>query len=367
MKIAHILFIFNVSLALIFCQSTVFAQDKFTIVLDAGHGGKDPGTVNGRNYEKDINLSVVKIAGEILEKNSNFRVVYTRKTDVFVELNERSNIAAREHANLFVSVHVNAAASKQAYGTETFIMGVHKNSANLDVARRENGVISLENNFSSKYEGYDPTSSESHIMFSLMQYAYGQESLELASLLQNSFEKLGRRNKGVKQAGFLVLWRNSMPSILTELGFLSNESEMKYLTSTKGQRELAESIAQSVTEYHKNFYGKTIEMAHDTPPLNTKPTQYEKKHQSAYFSVQVASSRQRLEINSENFGPLVMRIKEKKERNLYKYTVGELFLYKEALHLQSQIRDYIRGAFIVAFDKDGSQISTREAKKILNQ
>ncbi len=369
-------------MATIFCQTTVFAQNPFTIVLDAGHGGKDPGAVNGKNYEKTINLEVVLCAGKILEKNPNFKVVYTRSTDVFIELSERSAIAAKAKADLFVSVHTNSAASTAAIGTETYVMGVHKSDDNLNVAMRENGVISLEDNFSQKYEGYDPNSSESHIMFSLMQYGYTQESLNVAFKVQESFSKLGRKDKGVKQAGFLVLWRNSMPSILTELGFITNPSEMNYLISKKGQSELGAALAQSITEYWQQNVKSSVKFDSNTSSKTTPESLPKTQPQTAprslesleneyrestgvYYAIQVKSSKKAVEINSMNFGPLVMQIQERKVKNLYKYTLGDMIFYKEALHLQKKIRRYFSDAFIVAFDRDGNQVTVSEAKKIL--
>ncbi len=366
MKISHILLIINVALALIFCQGTVFAQSSYTIVLDAGHGGKDPGTVKGKVYEKDINLAVAKVVGNNLEKNPNFKVVYTRTDDTFVELNERSDIAIKNKADLFVSLHVNAIKSTNAYGVETYVMGTHKNEANLEVAQRENGVISLEDNFSSSYEGYDPMSSESHIMFSLMQYAHSQESLELAFMVQSACKGAGRRDRGVKQAGFLVLWRNTMPSILVELGFLSNPSELTYMNSAKGQRELGEAIASSIESYYLKT-NRDIEIASTTPSPQSQTTPQEQLPPTppAHFEVQVKASKTKLQINKENFGPLVMQIKERNARNTYKYTIGKLFLYSEALNLQRQIKNYTKGAFVVAFDEYDNQISVAEAKNLL--
>lgn len=361
MKISHILPIINVALALIFCQGTVFAQSSYTIVLDAGHGGKDPGTVKGKIYEKDINLAVAKVVGEKLEKNPNFNIVYTRTGDTFVELNERSDIAIKNKADLFVSLHVNAIGSTNAYGVETYVMGTHKNEANLEVAQRENGVISLEDNFSTSYEGYDPTSSESHIMFSLMQYAHSQESLELAFLVQSACKGAGRRDRGVKQAGFLVLWRNTMPSILVELGFLSNPSELSYMNSAKGQRELGEAIASSIEAYY-NKTNRNIEIDTSKP---TSPTTKPAAQPTAHFEVQVKATKSKLQINKENFGPLVMQIKERNVRNMYKYTIGKLFSYQEALDLQRQVKSCSKGAFVVAFDEYDNQISVSEAKNLL--
>lgn len=339
-------------------------------MLDAGHGGKDAGAVYGKDYEKTINLAVVLEAGKILKKNPALKIVYTRSTDVFIELNERSNIAAKANANLFVSVHTNSAGSSAAYGTETFVMGTHKNKDNLGVAMRENGVISLEDNFSSKYEGYDPKSSESHIMFSLMQYGYTQESLSVAFSTQEAFKKLKRKDRGVKQAGFLVLWRNSMPSILTEVGFLSNPSERAYLTSKKGQQEMGAALAESITKYWQQTTKNSVHIdkqpeSKPSPTLPTTPQTVNNNPEGIFFAVQVKASKEKIPINSMSFGPLVMEIKERKLKNFYKYTVGELLFYEEALHLQKKIRRYFSDAFVIAIDKQGNQMSLYQAKKTL--
>ncbi len=359
MRLLHTFRIINATLLILFCQSPLWAQQNFTIVLDAGHGGKDPGTVNGKYLEKDINLSIVKYTGDILSKIEGLDVIYTRDNDTFVELSERSEIAIKAKADLFVSVHVNATSNKDAYGTETFVMGVDRNNDNLGVAMRENGVISLENDFSTKYEGYDPNSAESHIMFSLMQYGYSQESLELAAMIQSQYKDIGRRDRGVKQAGFLVLWRNTMPSVLTEIGFLSNSSEMKYITSRKGQMAIGKALATSISNYAE---GHLLARAEAAAQYNEV---YDTKAK-AYFSVQVRASRGRVEINSQNFGNFAPKVREIKVENMYKYSVGKVFLYKDALHLQSEIRKTIKDAFIVAYSRNGEQITVAEAKKILD-
>ncbi len=388
MKFLHIIRIINALLLLLFCSEVLFAQNSlerapFVVVLDAGHGGKDPGTVSGKNYEKTVVLNVVLAVGKILEREQGVKVVYTRKDDTFVELKERSAIATRAGADLFVSVHVNSNANTSAYGSETFIMGVDKNSANLGVAMRENGVISLEKDFTTKYEGYDPSSAESHIMFSLMQYAHSQESLELAAMVQRAYVGLERRDRGVKQAGFLVLWRNSMPSILTELGFISNPSERAYLLSKEGQGELSEALANSIKEYIKGSrtehsisvddgvgrdYGVEdggLVSESEGGEYEEQTTPRDKPSAMAHYAVQLRAAKKRVAINSTHFGPLVMLVDERKVKNMYKYTVGELYDYQEALNLQQRVRGYIRDAFIVAFDHSGNQISIKEAKKII--
>lgn len=246
---------FKLVLFLVLISSCVFAQgkDKFTVVLDAGHGGKDYGAVYGEFIEKNIALKVVLKIGEILEKDSSIDVVYTRKEDVFVELIQRAAIANKADANFFLSIHCNASKSP-ASGTETFVMGMTKVASNLEVAKKENAVISLENDYKLNYGGYDPNSIESVIGLSMLQEEYLDQSIALASMLQNEYTGgLNRKNRGVKQAPFLVLHRTFMPSVLTELGFISNYEEGKYLNSEEGQNKMANAIAQAIITYKKGY------------------------------------------------------------------------------------------------------------------
>ncbi|MBO7120596.1 MAG: N-acetylmuramoyl-L-alanine amidase [Bacteroidaceae bacterium] len=226
----------------------------YTLVIDAGHGGKDPGAMANGAKEKSINLAVALAFGKLVEQNcKDVKVVYTRKTDTFVELNERANIANRNKADLFISIHTNATAAKVGpRGTETYTLGMHRAADNLAVAKRENSVITLENDYEEKYEGFDPNSSESYIIFELMQDKNMESSVKLASLVQKQFRTTaGRVDKGVHQAGFLVLRATSMPSVLIELGYINNASEATYLTSTAGVNALAKSIYNAFVAYKK--------------------------------------------------------------------------------------------------------------------
>ena len=226
----------------------------YTLVIDAGHGGKDPGAMSKTAKEKNINLAVALALGKLVEQNcKDVKVVYTRKTDVFVELNERANIANRAKADLFISIHTNATAAKIGpQGTETYTLGMHRAADNLAVAKRENSVITLENDYEQKYEGFDPNSSESYIIFELMQDKNMESSVKLAGLIQKQFRSTaGRVDKGVHQAGFLVLRATSMPSVLVELGYINNPREAAYLTSTAGVNALAKSIYNAFVAYKK--------------------------------------------------------------------------------------------------------------------
>jgi N-acetylmuramoyl-L-alanine amidase len=220
------------------------------VTIDAGHGGHDVGCTYGGAREKDVTLAVaLKVGQQIQKLMPDVEVIYTRKKDEFIELHERAGIANRANSDLFISIHCNANKKTEAFGTETFSMGLHKSDGNLDVAKRENEVVLLEKDYQEKYEGFDPNSPEAHIYFSFLQSAYIEQSLNLASMVEKNFVLAKRSSRGVKQAGLLVLWKSKMPSVLIETGFLSNANERTYLTSTKGQDELANAIAKAVQQY----------------------------------------------------------------------------------------------------------------------
>jgi N-acetylmuramoyl-L-alanine amidase len=222
-----------------------------TVVIDPGHGGHDAGCLGASAKEKHIALDIALKLGKLIENQyPEVKVIYTRTKDVFVELHERAAIANRAKADLFICIHANSSESPTAFGTETFVMGLHKTAENLAVARRENAAILYEKDYKKRYDGYDPNSPEAHIIFNLFQKAYMEQSLLFASKIQNEFEEYaGRFNRGVKQAGFLVLYRTAMPAVLIETGFLSNKAEEKYLLSEKGQTAIAMSIFSAFTSY----------------------------------------------------------------------------------------------------------------------
>ena len=222
-----------------------------TIVIDAGHGGKDPGTHGQSVKEKDVALKIALKVGGYIEKNMpGVKVVYTRKTDTYLALDERAAIANKAKADLFICIHANAVPREEIYGTETYVMGLHKSEGNLDVAKRENAVILLDNNYEQRYEGFDPNSPESYILFSLAQSAFQESSLKFAEKIESQFKnRLGRKSHGVKQAGFWVLWRTAMPSVLIEVGFLTNKKEEKFLGDTNGQDLIASGIYRAFKDY----------------------------------------------------------------------------------------------------------------------
>jgi len=225
------------------------------IIIDAGHGGKDPGTIGAVSREKDIALKIALQVGKYIEENlKGVEVIYTRKTDVFIELKERANIANRNKADLFISIHCNATGNKGVSGTETFVMGNKNFESNFDIVKRENAVILLEDDFEENYEGFDPKSPESYMMFNLMQKAYFSNSLSIAQKIEDDFTtRVNRKSRGVKQAPFYVLWTTSMPSVLIETGFLSNSAEEQFLNSKNGQTYLASAIYRSIKAYKEEI------------------------------------------------------------------------------------------------------------------
>lgn len=226
-----------------------------TIVIDAGHGGHDPGCQYGGKKEKNITLAIALKLGKIIKENlKDVNVVYTRQDDSFVELWERAAIANRNSADIFISIHVNANKKTGVSGTETYTMGLHKTNDNLEVAKRENSVVLMEDDYSKRYDGFDPNSAEANIIFSLYQNVHLDQSLRFASKVEKTFKsQAGRSSHGVKQAGFLVLWKTTMPSVLIETGFLSNDSERKFLCSETGQQNLADGIYSALKEYKEEL------------------------------------------------------------------------------------------------------------------
>lgn len=231
------------------------------VVIDAGHGGKDSGTIGKFSKEKDVALKIARELGSIINKYlKDVEVIYTRDNDTFVELEQRAQLANKNGADVFISIHCNAVPrnKEKIYGTETYVMGLHTSEANLEVAKRENSVILLEENYEERYEGFDPNAPESHILFSLYQNAYLENSLSLAQKVEDQFKnRVGRKSRGVKQAGFWVLYRTSMPSILVEVGYLSNPKEEKYLNDDLGQTYIASGIFRAFRDYKNE-----IENAH---------------------------------------------------------------------------------------------------------
>lgn len=326
------------------------------IVIDPGHGGSDPGTIGSKSYEKNIALSIALKLGELIKDTfPNLKVIYTRNSDKFIPLDERTRIANSEKANLFISIHCNANPNKSPYGTETYVLGLHKSEDNLDVAMRENSVITYEDDYSSKYEGYDPKSTESYIIFTLMQNAYLDQSLKLANNVQKEFREQTRRyDRGVKQAGFLVLWKTSMPSILIETGFLSNSKEEAYLITNDGQNHIANAIFTAFCEYKRAFDTKSYSISKIQPIIENDSSVSKKEEKTVItFKVQIKSSRKRIPITPKNFKNL-NGIDEIVYDGNYKYTIGNKNSYSEIVEYCQQIRKKYPDAFIIALK--GSKI-----------
>jgi len=341
----------------------VFAQKKqYTIVLDAGHGGNDPGNVGNGYREKNIALKTTLEVGRILSKQKDIKVVYTRKKDVFVELWKRGSIANNLKADVFVSLHCDSHTSN-AYGLGTFVLGARGNKTNLAIAKRENSVILLEKDYKQNYK-YDPNSPESVIALSLLQEENLDQSLQLASSIQNRLvTKLKRHNRYVKMDNFQVLRETVMPSVLIELGFLTNKKEGRYLNSKAGQQAMAKQIATSITEYVNQLKINRVDIVNDETPVVT-PTKVEvvKKTSAIYFKIQVASSRKKISTKSYNFKGL-KNIERVKVQKFYKYYYGKTSSYKNVQSLLKRVKKKgYRSAFIAGF-KNGEKISVREALK----
>ncbi|MXN90635.1 N-acetylmuramoyl-L-alanine amidase [Flavobacterium sp. Sd200] len=350
----------------LFFAGAGFAQGKkFKVVIDAGHGGHDSGTKHNSYAEKKIVLNTALKLGKILENEPGFKVIYTRKTDVFVELRERANIANRADADLFISIHCNGVNNREPQGTETFVMGLTRSKVNMEVARKENSVITLEKDYKLKYKGFDPNSQETGIGITLAQEQYLKQSITLAAKIQDGFSKgLKRYSRGVKQTPLWVLDATAMPGVLIELGFVSNAKEGKYLNSAAGQQELANTIAKAVISYKKQYYTHTGD-ADKTAASVTKGTDAKVKKTVAkdvVFKIQIAASSNNIATKSSNFKGLKLISKEKNGK-LIQYYYGKTAEYETAEKLldKAKAKGY-KSAFIVAF-KGGKKITVKEALK----
>lgn len=376
----------------IFCGSVIAAEPKFVVVIDAGHGGKDGGAVRGTYKEKDINLGVAKALGEMIEANNkDVKVVYTRKSDVFVDLDKRASIANKAKANLFISIHTNSTAAKitTASGADTYILGLARSGENLEVAKRENSVILLEDNYNTKYEGFDPNSTESYIIFEFMTNKFMEQSLQFADFVQKDFKRVAKRNdRGVRQAGFLVLRKSSMPSVLIELGFINNPTEAKFLSTSSGQKSMASAIYSGFSRFKRDFdkkQGRFVsapeedievidyieeDVAPDdnstviiekseisvlkTGPSLTKAKSSETSNKIEY-RVQFFISPKKLSNNSPAFKGL-SPVNSYKDGNNYKYTYGSTTSIDEIAKIQKQVRAKFKDAFVVKF-RNGERVN----------
>ena len=367
--VATIMLVFTLAVALA-------AKKGFTLVIDAGHGGHDAGALGTFSKEKNINLNVALAFGRLVENNCpGVNVIYTRKTDVFIPLHQRADIANRNKADLFISIHTNALPKgAKAMGLETYTLGMHRASDNFDVAKRENSVILIEKDYKQHYEGFDPSSSESYIMFEFLQDKNMAQSVELAKMVQKrTCAAAARPNKGVKQAGFLVLRETSMPSCLIELGFISTPSEEQFLNSDEGIANMGRGIYQAFCDYLAK-YDKSFTVPFNPEVSETKednkeqPQPEEVKDEAPVFKVQILTSNVKLKSGSR-------QLKGRddadfyKDGNIYKYTVGASTNYNEIYRLRKQLLAQFPEAFIIAF-KGGQRMDVqkaiREFKKLKN-
>lgn len=383
-------------------------KKTFVVVLDPGHGGKDPGARGSVINEKEINLSVALKLGRLIEtQHDDVKVLYTRSTDKFIDLDERANIANRSKADLFISIHTNAVKKgSTVMGTETYTLGLARTDENLEVAMRENSAILLEDDYLQKYEGFDPASSESYIIFEFMQNKHMEQSIGLASEIQKAFSAAKRTNRGVRQAGFLVLRKTSMPSVLVELGYISSREEERFLKTTDGQGKLAQSIYQAFGLYKRDydrkrgsFTGRSSAPAavapvaqesatqwvdqtngSDAPPPGSEedirrrrmaqaagqqpeiaeaaPTPAPQNARSVsgkrVYKIQLVTAEKKLSANSrllKGYKNVDFYI----EKGIYKYTYGETTSFESIKKLRRQVAKDFKDAFIIAF-KDGEKV-----------
>lgn len=347
--------------------NTARAQNSYAtkikcVVIDPGHGGHDPGTVStGAKYkEKDIVLSVgLKLGSMIKSKFPHIKIIYTRSTDKFVPLAERSDIANRNKADLFISIHVNATKSTGVSGTETFVMGMHKSESNFELCKAENSVIALEENYETKYEGFNPNSPESYIIFTLLQNTHLEQSIKLAEIVQNNYKKGPvYNNRGVKQGGLIVLWRSTMPAILTEIGFLSNAKDRAAMITKEGQTTIARRLFNAFCQYKEIYESDNVEIAApkvaDKPAQKPAATAKTNSNLNEYYSIQIFSVGKILKSGAPEFKGRkdVHYIKSGKA---YKYMSGKFASRSDASKSLPEIRKKFPGAFVIHI-KDGEII-----------
>lgn len=340
---------------------TVFGQsknDKFIVVLDAGHGGKDPGNSYHGFVEKEIALKTTLLVGELLEKEKGFEVIYTRKSDTFIELSNRPKVANKAKADLFVSIHCNSVSNHGPEGTETFVMGLDRSDMNLEVAKKENSVILLEDDYKQTYKGFDPKKPESMIGRVIAQEENLYNSINLASTIQDNFTfNLNRKSRGVKQQPLWVLDAAVMPGVLIELGFLSNKAEGEFLNSSEGQNKMAKQIAQAIIKYKKEYFNETFL---EEKPLVTEKSKNQNIEQvvsiaenstnnQGLYRVQLFATSKKRNVNSSDFKGL-KNISFTFENNLYKYYYGNTSNADEVKKMCQEAKDNgFSDAFIVTF------------------
>ena len=374
LKVGFAILILGLFAGVLSAANKIPEKRPFVVVIDAGHGGTDPGAVGHIAQEKDLNLSVSLLAGKMIkEAYPGVEVVYTRETDVFIPLQKRADFVNKNNANLFICVHTNASPIPSARGAETYVLGTDKLDRNLDVAMRENAVIKLESDYQTKYHGFDPNSIDSYIMFELMQNQYLDQSLSYASLLQQQFASAKRGDRGVRQAAFWVLLKSACPSVLVEMGFISNTEEEKFMASEVGQTKIAKTICDAFGPFYKKVTGLKIdtvapvveekpvvaapvetkpEVTNDKPVqvADTKPVEVrnEKQVDGPRYAVQIFALHEKISMNDprfsglKNYGYLRMG-------DWYKYYCGVTLNREEALRTQEKLKDRFPGCYVIKF------------------
>ena len=368
-----------------------------TVVIDPGHGGKDTGALGSISKEKDLNLTVALLTGDYIKKNlPDVKVIYTRERDVFVPLGDRADIANRHNADVFISIHCNSASGKNgaaAMGAETFVLGEHKNAANLEVAKKENSAILLEDDANTRYDNFDLDSPEAYIALSLFQKEYLNQSLSLAAKVQDQFtNRVGRKDRGVQQAGFLVLWKTAMPSILIELGFISNPTEERFLASEDGQTYMASAIFRAFRDFKAAYEGENrnascpvgvteVELTPVTEPVQAPTQQPEQtlmpqtnpggtptsaNTSPVSFKVQFATRDTQVPVTASEFAK-VPEVDVYFYNGAYRYTSGDFPTKQQAVDRQAVVRKLgYSDAFVVAFI-NGERATIKEAENYLQK
>ncbi len=369
-------------------------RKEWVVVIDAGHGGKDPGAIGSRSKEKNINLAVALKTGKYIKENvKDVKVIYTRDDDTFIGLAERADVANRNKADIFISIHSNAISDKRFTGAETYVLGQSMDDANLQVAMKENAVITFEQDYQTKYEGYDPNSVESYIIFSLMQNTYLKQSTEFATMIQDQFrDRAGRKDRGVRQAGFVVLWRTTMPSVLVELGFVTNSEEEKYLNSEAGQDYLASAIFRAFRDYKQAIDSRSglnsnnivrngvpagdsvketvkVQVAEEKTqlpaapaPVTDSPAKDVRPVSTAgdiFFMVQFAAVPKGKSV-SQNQMPDIETVTKIEDGERIKYAAGKFTVYEDALRCRRLLTAKYPDAFVIAV-RDGKIIPLNQA------
>lgn len=353
------------TLLYILLTATTLSAKDFTVVIDAGHGGKDPGAISAckKYYEKNITLKVALAVGEEIKRNHpEVKILYTRDKDVFVGLNDRARMANKANADLFISIHTNAAKNRSAKGAETFTLGIEeaRTEKSLEIAKRENGVILLEDNHEKTYANFNPNSPESYIIFEYMQSEYVKESIHIAQYVQeNLCADAQRLDRGVRQAGFLVLNATSMPSILVELGYISNAEEAKYLASANGQKKMSRCISEAFDKYYADLKKNNTTTTFTEVAATDNTTQNSDEEDNPVFKIQFLSTSKKLEQGDKAFKGLTP-VAYYTDKGMYKYTYGNTTDYNEIVRLKRKVNENFKDAFIVAFIK-GERVETQQA------